>query len=84
MTPALPQKVKACAYMISVVLAAAVLTHMFGPGGGAAGGGGGGGGRRNQPPPGWNPEHAARYSFRDWMQDLLIWSIIATDLDPPQ
>ena len=54
------QKAQAIAYVLGVVLTAAILTHMFGPGGGAGGGAGGGGGRRNQPPPGWNPEHAGR------------------------
>ena len=64
------QKIQAAAYVLGVVLAAAVLTHTFGPGGGAGGGAGGGGGRCNQPPPGWDPENAGRYSLRDWMQDL--------------
>ena len=47
------------------------------------GGHGGGRGRRSDPPA-WAPEREATYPFRDWAQDLLAWSIIATDLDAAQ
>ena len=35
-------------------------------------------------PPSWDPSHEARYSFRSWTHDLLVWSILATSLDPGQ
>ena len=40
--------------------------------------------RTGQDPPGWSPENEARYSFRNWTQDLLAWSILTTDLDQAQ
>ena len=55
-----------------------VLSQMV-PGGGR---GGGGGGRRD--PPSYDPREEATYPFRYWMQDLLAWTILATDLDAPQ
>ena len=40
-------------------------------------------------PPAWGPEMsqhggAHSYSFRDWMQDLVVWGILASELDSGQ
>ena len=35
-------------------------------------------------PPSWSPEREANYSFRNWTQDLMAWSILATDMDGAQ
>ena len=39
-------------------------------------------------PPPWGPERATRsqnqYLFRDWIQDLMIWGLLAAELDPGQ
>ena len=43
---------------------------------------GAGGFRRR--PPAWCAENAGNYSFQTWMQDLLAWSLVSTDLDEPQ
>ena len=43
---------------------------------------GAGGFRRR--PPAWSAENANNYSFQTWMQDLLAWSLVSTDLDEPQ
>ena len=43
---------------------------------------GAGGFRRR--PPAWSAENASNYSFQTWMQDLLAWSLVSTDLDEPQ
>ena len=43
---------------------------------------GAGGFRRR--PPAWSAENAHNYSFQTWMQDLLAWSLVSTDLDDPQ
>ena len=43
----------------------------------------GGNGRRSvRDPPSWDPNNEARYSFRTWNQDLVIWSISAADTRP--
>ena len=41
-------------------------------------------GGSRQPPPGWSPDREATYPFRHWVQDLLAWSILATEMDPAQ
>ena len=43
---------------------------------------GAGGFRRR--PPAWSAENAHNYSFQTWMQDLLAWTLVCTDLDEPQ
>ena len=55
-----------------------IVAHMFpgAPGGSRRGG-------RSDPPP-WNPDNEATYPFRHWMQDLLAWTIVASDLDASQ
>ena len=58
---------------------------MHGHGGGGApqqGQRGGGGNRRT--PPAWSPERESSYSLQNYCQDLLAWSILATDMDPAQ
>ena len=35
-------------------------------------------------PPAWGPERESRYPFRHWIQDLLVWGILAVDMDPGQ
>ena len=49
-------------------------------------GGGGHGERRasNRDPPYWSPDMESRYPFRYWMQDLLAWSMLASDMEPHQ
>ena len=43
---------------------------------------GAGGFRRR--PPAWSAENANHYSYQTWMQDLLAWSLVSTDLDESQ
>ena len=54
----------------------------------------GGGGRHRPPfhpdprgnacvPPSWTPEHEETYPFRQWMHDIVLWSM-ATDLTAQQ
>ena len=50
-------------------------------GGGGGGAHGGGGGRAVTLPPRWGPSMERSYSFLDWTQDLLTWSILS-DMDP--
>ena len=52
-------------------------------GGGGGGAHGGGGGRAVTLPPRWGPQMERSYSFLDWTQDLLTWSILS-DMDPPR
>jgi len=70
---------------LSVVSCVTVLLMMV-PG--ATHGGnpqGGGTGRRNvRDPPGWNPEREHSYSYRNWSQDILAWSLLCPDMDAPQ
>ena len=42
------------------------------------------GGGRPPNPPTYNPERAHAYSFVQWTQDLLVWSIMSQDLTPSQ
>ena len=71
---------------ISGFLPLAWLANMM-PAGAAAGqgppGGRGGFGNNRQPPP-WSPERETTYPFRHWVQYLLAWSILATDMDSAQ
>ena len=60
--------------------AASTLLLMFPSGNG----GGGGHAGRGRTPPAWSPEREATYPFRHWMQDLLAWSVLSTDMDPAQ
>ena len=51
--------------------------------------GGGGGGRRGQmarvpDPPSYDPADEQRHPFRDYTQRLMIWGILAAELDPGQ
>ena len=32
-------------------------------------------------PPAWGPEMESRYSFRHWARDIMVWSILNSDLD---
>ena len=54
--------------------------------GGGGGGGGGGRGRlgRVPNPPSWDPANERTHSFRDYTQELMIWRILAVDMDPAQ
>ena len=69
---------------VCFLTAAVLIGMMFPPGGAAGSGNAGGGGGRNRQPPSWSPEKESQYPFRHWMQDLLTWSILATDLDASQ
>ena len=42
-----------------------------------------GGGARHREPPSWNPENERHYSFRAWMADITLWTVL-TDLNPAQ
>ena len=58
---------------------------MPGPlGGNPQQGGRGGASGGRVPPPAWSPERETTYPFRHWVQDLLAWSILATDMDSAQ
>ena len=58
----------------------AAVCHMMA--GGRIGDIGARGGR--QPPPAWSPDRESTYPFRYWVQDLLAWSILATEMDSAQ
>ena len=71
---------QAVAAGLAAVLSLGLMVPAWPGGGGKSGGGRG----RNTMPPAWNPDWEARYSFRNWTSDLLVWSILATDLEPAQ
>ena len=56
------------------ILAMLVIIHMQ-----PAVGAGGGSGMRN--PPSWGPEMESRYPFRHWSRDVMVWSVLNSDLD---
>ena len=68
-------------HMLSAAAAVFAIVYMV-PGQGGKGGGRGGGSRRD--PPYWAPERESSYPYRHYMQDLIAWSILNTDLDPSQ
>ena len=68
--------------VLATVVGLAIVCSMFNPGG--SGSGGGSGSRGRQQPPAWRPENETTYPFRHWVQDLLAWSILATDMDSAQ
>ena len=35
-------------------------------------------------PPAWGPDMERSYPFRTWVQDLVIWGIASSEMDPPQ
>ena len=65
--------------VLAVVIPCA-LCHMQAPAPAAAFG------RQNNSrnPPPWTPERESTYPFQTWVQDVLSWSILATDMDAAQ
>ena len=65
----------------NILLSIGCLCQMMGQGGG-----GGGRGRlgRVPDPPSWDPANERTHSFRDYTQELMIWGVLAVDMDPAQ
>jgi len=88
LTPAI--KSQRANYLKSIIVCIGILGYLCSmmPGGrGDRGGGpmnGGGGGNFNyRIPPAWSPEREESYSFRAWVTDLHLWTLL-TDLRPEQ
>ena len=67
--------------IVGVLPFAWIFSMVPGGGAGQAGNRGFGGSRR---PPAWSPKREAIHPSRHWVQDLLAWSILATDMDSSQ
>ena len=68
------QKIRQHPYVILALASLGVIGYMQ-PGGNSLHG-------STRQPPAWSPEIESRYPFRHWARDIMVWSILNSDLDP--